>query len=404
VPEIAPFRGILADPTRADLDALPAPGTLPAWLAERGLVRDERPAIYRYHQVFARPEIGGLPVVRRGFIAMVRLHEIAERVVRPLRATSEARTRDSLKSMRAAGAHLSPVSALYSDPSGRTDEIFKRLEAYTRPCFEGTTDDGTLHRIWRVHDAEILGTLSRIINPLDLYLAEGQHRYEAMLAWRAEQRERAAQGLSARSAAEFGTLFSSNLEEAGLLLLPVHRVVRGLVDFDPSLIMDVVQEWFDVDGIPGGVRDGAAVRAALRAAGKRGTSFAVALAGSDDVHILTRDPASNPRSLEVAGPRVLACLDVTVLDEILLKGCVEMARVGPVSLSDIDYVEEAEEALARVSSGAGQMCVIMNAPRIEQLRLVADSGRVMPAMAARFFPKIPSGLIYNPVDPDEQLR
>ncbi len=43
--------------------------TLNAWLEEQVLRRDQRPALYRYHQVFTSAELGGRTITRRGFIA-----------------------------------------------------------------------------------------------------------------------------------------------------------------------------------------------------------------------------------------------------------------------------------------------------------------------------------------------
>jgi len=311
--QIEPFRGILYDRTRIEVDRVLAPPydvideaagaaladrhpencvrlirpegeadarydgaaeRLQSWLAEGVLVRDQRPAIYRYHQSFAAPELGGRRITRRAFIAMVRLSDPGEGVIRPHARTRAASRIDRLRLMRATSAHLSPVFALYSDPSGRSDELLKRIERGTKPCVEATTDDGVAHTLWRVDDAETIGKLGRVLAPLNLYIADGHHRYEAMLAWRDELRERAGGSLGTWSEGEFATMCLANIEEEGTISRPIHRVVHGVADFDAARTLEQLGESFDVIAIRGGAGDADHLRDALRVADGDRPSFA----------------------------------------------------------------------------------------------------------------------------------
>src|SRR5512143_731026 len=190
--EIALIRGVLYDPQKVQIDRVIAPPydvisveerqrlealdphncvrlilpqgdgddkyaaaarTMRAWLDEGVLRRDTRPAIYRYTQTFAVPELAGRKFTRKGFVCGVRLHSYDERVILPHERTLRGPKEDRLKLMRAARAHFSQIFGLYRDPSLVTEHAFSGIDA--RPAdLEGATADGTVHRLWRVTDRE----------------------------------------------------------------------------------------------------------------------------------------------------------------------------------------------------------------------------------------------------------
>jgi uncharacterized protein (DUF1015 family) len=57
----------------------------------------------------------------------------------------------------------------------------------------------------------------------------------------------------------------------------------------------------------------------------------------------------------------------------------------------------------QVKAGAGQVCFVMNATRLGQVRKVSDAGEVMPQKSTYFYPKIASGLVFNPIHTYEEL-
>ncbi|MFL5309695.1 MAG: DUF1015 family protein, partial [Myxococcales bacterium] len=222
--EIAPFRAVLYDPARAGpLDRLLAPPydvvsaaerdrlraksphnfvrvdlpdgegeakyanaarELSRWLEGGILRRDERPALYRYHQRFA---VGGNEFTRKGFVGRVRLRRYEERVVLPHERTLSGPRLDRLNLTRATRAHLSQVFALYSDPEHRVDAEFAALES-SAPELSGRTDDGTVHQVWRLTDPVAQRRVAAALADARLYIADGHHRYETMLAIRDELR------------------------------------------------------------------------------------------------------------------------------------------------------------------------------------------------------------------------
>ena len=87
------------------------------WQSEGTLVRDRSPALYYYEQEFTIPGRGAF--VRKGFLGALRLSAFGEGTVFPHEKTHSRPKEDRLRLMRATQAHMSPIFALYSDPSDK---------------------------------------------------------------------------------------------------------------------------------------------------------------------------------------------------------------------------------------------------------------------------------------------
>ncbi len=57
----------------------------------------------------------------------------------------------------------------------------------------------------------------------------------------------------------------------------------------------------------------------------------------------------------------------------------------------------------QIAAGDGQVGFIMNPPRLDQIRAVADVGEVMPQKSTYFYPKLASGLVMNRLDPNADV-
>lgn len=437
--EIAPFRGVLYDFTKVDASAVLAPPydviddagraaladkdpkncirlilpagdgdakyaaaaeTLDGWLDDGTLVRDERPAIYRYHQIFTSAELGGAQVTRRGFIAAVRLHRFDEGVILRHELTLKGPKIDRLNLMKATGAHLSQIFTLYSDPAQETDRAFAAVEK-GEPVFDGVTDDGTRHRLWRVTDRETIGQVAKVIASRKLYIADGHHRYETMIALRDHMREQAGGELDRDSAGEYGTLFLANMDDPGLVVLPTHRLVHSLADFDSAALLDKASRFFTARSIEGGASDAASIRRLLADAGTSGPSVALVLPGSDDAHVLTLKPDFDPAGAGLELPAVLRQLDVSVLHGVIFEHILGITKEAQEAKTNLRYYKDTTKALAE--RGEGQALFLMNATPVAQVRAVSDAGEVMPQKSTFFYPKIASGVLFTKVDPAESL-
>jgi uncharacterized protein (DUF1015 family) len=431
--EIALIRGILYDPQKVQIDHVIAPpydviseddrarlealephnvvrvdlprgegderyagaaSLLEGWIGEGVLKRDARPAIYRYHQVFSVAELGGRRFTRRGLIAAVRLQGYDDKVILPHERTLRGPKEDRLKLMRATRTQFSQIFGLYRDPSMVTERALGGVDTRA-PDLEGQTQDGTVHRVWRITDRETIAQIGRTLAHMQVYIADGHHRYETMLALRDELREA---GAGSRASSEFGTFFLMNMADPGLVVLPTHRLVHSLPSFDREALLGRAAEYFSVTTLEGGARDAAALKLAVheRAGGR--PTFGMIVPGEETAWILRLQTDAR---LDVH--RSLANLDVTNLHGLILERFLGIDREAQETQRNLTYVKETGDALARVARGEAQVGFIMNPTRVDQVLDAADHGQTMPQKSTFFYPKIATGLVMNPFSPDEDL-
>lgn len=443
--EIAPFRGILYRPAGTDPDAsvllappydviseaerqalcaldphncvrliLPrdeaggegdgryevAARTLRTWMAEGVMARDDRPAIYRYHQIFTPPGAGpgAAPVERRGFIARIRLHRFEERIVLPHERTLAGPKADRLKLKRATRAHLSQVFGLYEDPSLQADQAFADLVAGP-PTLHGRTGDGVEHHLWRLTDPAAQEAVAAALRDRRIYIADGHHRYETMLALRDELRREPGY-LGPSSSIEYGTIFLCNASDPGLLVFPTHRVVHGLPSFDLDDLLRRAAPYFTAEEH----RD-LSVTAAREVLGQKGRSAPSFLlcAGARAVSLSLRPDADLDAVPALRGPQVLRQLDVTLLHALLFEGLLGIDRAAQEAQTYLRYLKDTGQALAAAREPGVQVVVLMNPTPVAQVMAVSDAGQVMPQKSTYFYPKLASGLVLNPLDPAEAV-
>jgi uncharacterized protein (DUF1015 family) len=445
VPEIAPFHGILYDPAKVEIAKVLAPPydvideserqallardphnivrldlprdadgaetdarydnaatILDAWLAEGVLRRDPYRAVYRYHQIFRTAELGDRDIVRKGFVAQVRLHEFADKIILPHERTLRGPKIDRLNLLKATNAHFSQIFTMYRDPAGETERVFRKVER-NAPDLDATTEDGVRHVVWRLRDHEQIGPLVRFLGPRQLYIADGHHRYETMLAMREHYATLAGGALSPHAQAQYGTMFLSNMDDPGLVVLPTHRIVHGLPELTPATMIQKAREYFVVQILRDGARDAARLRAAIANGINHAPTFAAVFPGQADAHILSLDAHTNPASLGLIGNSPVVKLDVTLLHGLLLERVLGIDAAAQEAQTNLRYVKDTATALREIAAGEGQVGFIMNPPRLDQIRAISDAGEVMPQKSTYFYPKLASGLIMHRVEPGGEI-
>lgn len=431
--EIAPFRGILYTPKAGAPDKLLAPPydvisdeerarlaaldphncvrlilpegagdekyanaarDLNEWLRQGVLARDAEPALYRYHQTFTAE---GVTATRKGFICRIRLMRFEERVVLPHERTLAGPKADRLKLKRAARAHLSQVFGLYSDPERRSDQPFAGLEA-EKPALQGRTSDGVEQKLWRLTDKAAQVEVVRLLSDKKIYIADGHHRYETMLALRDELR--AESGGNPRSSVEYGTIFLANMDDPGLLVFPTHRVVHGLGAFDLPSVLERARAFFEVTPMELGPAD--EVREELSQRGKARPTFALVAGGRLHYLSLRSDvPLDDVPALK--GPAVLRTLDVSLLHALVIEGILGIDRAAQEKQTNLRYVKDTGAALLLAKDPTVQAVLLMNPTPVAHVQAVADAGEVMPQKSTFFYPKLASGLVINPIIPSEEV-
>jgi uncharacterized protein (DUF1015 family) len=67
-------------------------------------------------------------------------------------------------------------------------------------------------------------------------------------------------------------------------------------------------------------------------------------------------------------------------------------------LHGLDYARDAEQARERVRSGSADAAFFMAGTPVDRVRAVAAAGESMPPKSTYFFPKVLTGMVFNPLD------
>ncbi|MEA2468315.1 MAG: hypothetical protein QOJ57_2441, partial [Thermoleophilaceae bacterium] len=91
-------------------------------------------------------------------------------------------------------------------------------------------------------------------------------------------------------------------------------------------------------------------------------------------------------------------LDTAVLEALILKGALGMSEDDVGAKRGLAYSKDFADARDAVDSGRADAAFFMRATPVEQVREVAEAGESMPPKSTFFYPKIPTGLVFNPLD------
>jgi uncharacterized protein (DUF1015 family) len=360
---------------------LHAQTTFEAWQQQGIVVRDREPALWVLTQDYTGPD--GNAYTRHGFFARVRVTDYGPGLIRPHERTHPGPKEDRLRLTRATRANLSPIFSLFSDPGG---EAWNALDAVTREEPSGTvTDiDGAVNRLWRVSEPGTIERVQATLRDRELLIADGHHRYETARVY--------AQEVGGEGEHSYVMMFLCSLQDSGLTIFPTHRLLTDLKEsWKHEALATVLRENFDIEEL-----DDASLL--QPEAGGQGVQM-----GYMDSHfkrpfrLTLKDPSIAERALPGRSAPYRQ-LDTAVLEALVLKGALGMTDDDIDHKHGLDYSKDFPDALEAVQSGRADAAFYMRATPVEQVQEVAEEGESMPPKSTYFFPKIPTGLLFNPLE------
>jgi uncharacterized protein (DUF1015 family) len=351
--------------------------TLAAWRDEGAVVLDTRTAVWALTQEFDDPD--GVRRTRSGFLCAVRVEEYGPGRIRPHERTHPGPKEDRLRLTRATKANLSPIFALYDDPRS---EAWAALASHTaRPPFgEATTDDGTLNRLWRIDSDEALDLVEEALDGVELLIADGHHRYETARVY--------AEEIGGEGPHRWVLMCLVALQDPGLALYPTHRLVKGV---DPEGLATAIRASFDIEEIDRDqlVPEGAAADGRIQI-------------GYMDSHLkrafrLTLKDAAIAEQALPDKPQPYQRLDTAVVEALLLRGALGMSEDDIAHMEGLGYARDFDEAVALIDDGTYDAGFFMGPVAVADVQAVAAAGENMPPKSTFFAPKVPTGLIFNPL-------
>ncbi|UGS37625.1 DUF1015 domain-containing protein [Capillimicrobium parvum] len=375
----SPHNVVAVDLPQGDDPYAQAAATFERWREEGAVVEDEGPALWALRQDYTGPD--GRALTRQGFLCRVRVTDYGPGLIRPHERTHPGPKEDRLRLTRATKANLSPIFSLYSDPE---QAAWRALEPHTAaaPWGEATDDEGTVNRLWRVGDEAAIAAVAQALEGVELLIADGHHRYETARAY--------AQEIGGEGPHRYVLMCLVALQDPGLTVFPTHRLVAETTPAQQEALAATLREHFTID------------RRDDLDPGVSGSPTQPLALGYIDAHFkqpfrLTLNDQATADAALAGFPEPYRHLDAAVLEALLLKGPLELTDDDISHLHRFGYARTAEQARELVESGVFDLAFILRPPPVEQVRAVAEAGVSMPPKSTYFFPKLPTGLVFNPL-------
>lgn len=350
------------------------------WLKQKILIEDTQPAFYVLEEEF---RLDNQTLRRRGFIGAIRVEEFEKGTVLPHEFTHSGPKADRLNLLRTTKKDYEQIFLLYPDESG---EIERLLQTDGPPLMQAVDEYRVIHRVWRIDEPSRINALHQALQTRVLLIADGHHRYETALNYRQEMEKKTP--LPDNAALRFKTAAFFKITDPGLVILPTHRLVKG-VQIREEKLLQRLGEMFIVKPVDDNQAKTELERnrnhhAFILYLGS-GKSFLLLLKSNEIALDALKEKSPEYRQLDVA------LLHTLIIDRVLGITSEKVEK-------QVGYERYWNDAITRVNSGEYQVALFLNPTRPEQVQALAKKMERMPQKSTDFYPKLISGLVFMDVD------
>ncbi len=366
------------------------------WCRTSVLVQAPAPGFPVYEMEY---RAGGRAKKLRGFICLVRIEDYDSGIVKPHETTLSGPKTDRLNLLRACRASFSQIYSLFSDPQGTVSGVLDKVSR--TPEMEVKSSDGVIHRIWTLTNRNEIEAIVREMAGKSFFIADGHHRYDTALNYRNERRKKAG-SFTGEEGFNYVAMFLARIEDPDLTILPAHRMLFNLTNFDAEKFEDALNRYFNIERIDfnrsSEAKDLRTILDTMEHRADHAHIFGMRVKGEHSYYLLTlRDEADMDSLLPGKSPAYRR-LDVSILHHLIIDRILGIRMETHKLGLNIEYIKEAGEADHRVHDGTADIVFFMNPTKVQEVKEVAAAGERMPQKATYFFPKLLTGLVMHKID------
>ncbi|MBA7699846.1 hypothetical protein ES703_108549 [subsurface metagenome] len=266
------------------------------------------------------------------------------------------------------------------------------LEGPSQPIISLSTAIGESHSIRSITEPEVINQICANLARQPLYIADGHHRYESALT---HQRERqvCSSLVSGDEGFNFVMMTLVSFSDPGLIILPPHRLVRGMSRASLNELLAKLRSFFEVEELPLSL-PGIWQQVDDLLAGQDANQVRLILFGLAPEHLYLlrlRDFAATSQMMPYFHCELYKRLDVSIVDHIILEKLLGLS--GGREEASLDYSYDKLDAVNRVLNQEYQLAFLLSPVRAEMVKAIADAGDRMPRKSTYFYPKVPAGLV-----------
>jgi uncharacterized protein (DUF1015 family) len=382
-----PYNSIHLSVPQGPEAASKAASLLDQWKSLGVIMQDRLPAIYVYYQYFTLHG-SSKEFCRKGFVCNIRVHHWEDDVILRHENTIPKSVNDRIELLQKTELNVSPTHGLYTDISFELEKYMD--EVIRTPIYEAEDYQGVRDVLAVIHDAEIVQKFMDVLAPKQVILADGHHRYEGSLIYMDQQRN-VNPNHTGKEGYNFHLMYLTNTEADDLRILPTHRLIKDLPNFDEETILKKLAADFIIKPV-----DDADTLHEIIA----GKPWAFGLMFKENAYKLRLKPEALT-SMTWHFPEVVRKLDLTVMHYFIIEKALGIPGKEQRQSENIFFDRSFSDCLKRVSKDEAQLAIITNEVSIEDVKNVCHSGATMPQKSTYFYPKVICGFLFSSIKENE---
>lgn len=354
------------------------------WRKEGILTQEDKPCFYLYQQKFADLHDGS-EQTRTAFLGALHIEAFENEVVIPHEKTLAKPKADRLALLEKTETNLSPIFGLFADRGGEVVGLIPEL-VKNKPLFSVVDGDGVTQSLWVIDHKEHLQKIQESLAAEKVYIADGHHRYTTALNYGLKKRE-AAGNPAGFLGSDFVYTALVSFQDAGLALMPTHRMLVDVKGFDGAALKEKLAAYFDIKATAP-----ADLQLAIDAAPRQPSVFGFVLSETEGYLLTLRETAKAREAMLPGKPEVWYNLDVNVLAYLVFKSMLGLSETDWEN--HLNFSHSDKETLEFVKQKKVQAAFLLKAPRVEVLSEMGEVRELMPQKSTYFYPKLASGLLF----------
>jgi uncharacterized protein (DUF1015 family) len=357
-----------------------------SWIKKGCLKQDERPSVYVYSQEF---ELFGRKIERTGFSSLVELEELGKNIF-PHEETLQDTMINRKMLLEKTRANLGLIFSLYSDPQKTIEKMIETAKRKPPVADFYTEYEGVRHKLWAITDKEMIEKITKEMQNKKLLIADGHHRYKTCLSYSRDHPH--------DENAKYTSMMLVNMSNEGLMILPTHRLVKGIKNFNKDDFMKKLGKNFETETIEFG-GDENKIKDLLGVLNKKnGKHFGMYLGGEKFfiLTVRTEDEQIMDRERDRFS-RKWRRLDMNILHTLILRDILGIYTEKMEDQCHMEYVKDfsdhAKSCITKVKNGECQAAFFVNPITIDEMKEITQRGEMIPPKSTCFYPKVYSGVV-----------
>jgi uncharacterized protein (DUF1015 family) len=189
----------------------------------------------------------------------------------------------------------------------------------------------------------------------------------------------------------FHFMYLTNTEAGDLRILPTHRLIKDIPDFDESTILKKLSRYFTIKP----VEDPDVLHEIII-----GKKWAFGLVFKENAYKLRLNPESLAQ-MKWPFPDEVKELDLTVMHYFIIQQALGIKGKDQRKSEKISFDRSFADCLKHVYDGTAQVAIITNEVSIDEVKKVCGSGYTMPQKSTYFYPKVICGFVFASIKEEE---